>query len=214
MGIAITAKGRAPAADGFAQDLRGDGCDSFDLGAGHPTATAGGAYARAKEDFGGVDIADPSYDTLIHQEIFDCGGTSARRDPEAICGEAVEGFGSQALEFNRTLEGGLGVKLHQAEAAGIVVDQEAAVVKIKLDVVVARVEWTGVGWGVTMAQAAAHAEMDKHPMCATEGENQIFGAAIEPFNFTTGNSGREIGRKAAAQAWLANAGGNEDASDE
>ena len=111
------------AADGFAQNLRRDRGDSFDLGAGDFAATAGGAYTCAKKNLGGVDIADPGHDTLIHQEVFDRGGASARSVPEIIGGEAVEGFGSEALEFNRICEIGVGIKLHQAEAARVVVNQ-------------------------------------------------------------------------------------------
>src|SRR5271170_5253767 len=68
VGIAIAAESRTTAANGLAQDLRGDRRDPFDLGASHPAATASGAHTRAKEDFGGVDITDPRYDPLIHQE--------------------------------------------------------------------------------------------------------------------------------------------------
>src|SRR5208282_645929 len=139
--VAIAAKGGAALADRLAQDGPRGGRDAPELGAAQPSRAPRGPNRGPEQDLGGVDISDSRDDPLIHQQVLDRDAPPARPERQVAGAEGVtERFGAEPAQLDCRFERARRYELQKSEAAGIVVDDTAAVVETKLDVVVGRIE--------------------------------------------------------------------------
>src|SRR5438445_8407720 len=97
----------------------------------------GRPHRCTKQDFRSVDVADPSNNPLIHQQIFDRGCASAGRLPQIAGIElAAQRLGSEVLKFDGIAQFGPRHSLYQSETSLVVVDEHAAVIELELDMIV------------------------------------------------------------------------------
>src|SRR5208337_1456650 len=120
--IAVTAKGRAVAANRGAQDRRHRRRNPFDLDSRHAAGPPRGTHAREEKNLRCVDIADAGDDPLIHYQVLDRRRPAASPRGKIIGVEfARQRLGPETLQLRRGSQRAAPDQTDHAEAAWIVV---------------------------------------------------------------------------------------------
>src|ERR1700678_135154 len=202
--IPVAAKRRPVAADRGAQNHRHTGRDFFELAPRNASGPPRRTHSGAKQNFGRVNIADAGDDSLIHDQVLDRRGPSARLRRKIVRVEfARQRLRAETLQLRRGSQRGALDQTNHAEAPRIVVYQPRPVIQRKFKMVVVGIELAGIEAIVPMSQAAGHAEVDEQHMVAVELDDQIFCAARQFHDSPARDGSAEIRGDAAAQPLLA-----------
>ena len=163
----------------------------------------------------GIDVAEPGHHALVEKRRFERRAAARKGRPQIFGIEVVaEGLGTKRAE-ERMARRRRGVDdVHQAEAAGIGVDDAGAVIEQEGHVIVARRfggrtrrgelvitlaqrHWPA-GWRVD-GEAAAHAEMHEEAVAAVEPDQEVLCPPSDRVDAAAGKPAGEAPGKGNAQ---------------
>src|SRR5437763_176420 len=168
--IPVVGDRRAATADRLGEDEVTCGDDAAALLARQPRRAPPGPYAGAEQDLVRIDVTQARHPSLVHQQRLD------RRPPGA--GEREERLGRERVIERVDPGPGLGGERrrvdhrHAAEATRVVVGDQAAVIELDHDVIVAPRGPVGRG----ERQLARHAEVDEPEPSIVEPDHHVFAA--------------------------------------
>jgi len=213
VGPRIVAQGRTAGGDRIGQHVP-DGANEAlrTLRAGDARGRAVRRNAGAVERLADIDVAEARDHALIEQRCLDRGTAPVQPRRQNLRREFVaERFGAKRREMGIGVEIGFGDQIHEAEAAVIGIDDAGAILHVEDDVVM-RAEAGAIARRGMMElagrqpaarrrmdrEAARHAEMDQQHLLAFEAGENVFCAAVEPFDTPPGQSrGEALGQRVA-----------------
>src|SRR5437899_5979629 len=199
---------RAAAADGLHEDRAACGHDPPAVVAREARRAAAGADAGPEEDLVRVDVAEARNPALVHDQGLDRGATRPGQREERIgrerVAERIDAFAGLGHQSRRLDHG------HPAEAAGIVVGEDTAIVELDYDMIVAAVGPVARGEG----QLTGHAEVHEPEAPVVEGCEQVLAPAHHLRDATAREPRRKGRRHAPAEASLPHAHGDDTTADD
>lgn len=201
----MVTKARPAGGDGIVKDLSDGAGEAFRLralgGHGNAMGAAFGRDAGQEQAFTDIDVAEPGNHMLIEERRLDRGFFAPKRRRQGHAIETIaEGFGPEVPEQGMVGDFVLGRECHEAETPGIVEPDQASLVGLDDDMVVASERRGAVPRaGEGDHHASRHAQMDDPDIAIIQPRQNIFATAVEPPHAPALKPGGKILRKRDAE---------------